>query len=50
MKYSILENNDCYDYAVIRNILYKQGKKIELLVNYEPKLHYIIEETLENES
>ena len=43
MKYSVLENNECYDYAVIRNILYKQGKKIELLVNYEPKLHYIIE-------
>lgn len=43
MKYSKTENNDCYDYAVIRNILYKQGKKIELLVNYEPKLHYIIE-------
>lgn len=43
IKYSVLENNDCYDYAVIRNILYRQGKKIELLVNYEPKLHYIIE-------
>lgn len=43
MKYSVLENNECYEYAVLRNILYKQGKKIELLVNYEPKLHYIIE-------
>ncbi len=43
MKYSNLENNDCYDYAVLRNILYKKGKKIELLVNYEPKLHYITE-------
>ena len=43
MKYSNIENNDCYEYAIIRNILYKQGKKIELLVNYEPKLHYITE-------
>lgn len=43
MKYSNLENNDCYEYAVVRNILYNKGKKIELLVNYEPKLHYITE-------
>lgn len=42
-KYSNLENNDCYDYAVARNIFYKKKKKIELLVNYEPKLHYISE-------
>lgn len=42
-KYSKLEDNDCYDYAVVRNILYKKKKKIELLVNYEPKLHYISE-------
>ena len=42
-EYSKLEENPCYEYAVARNILYKQGKKIELLVNYEPKLHYIIE-------
>ena len=42
-KDSSLENNDCYDYAVARNIMYKKKKKIELLVNYEPKLHYISE-------
>ena len=42
-KYSSLENNDFYDYAVARNIMYKKKKKIELLVNYEPKLHYISE-------
>ncbi len=30
-------------YAVIRNELYKQGKKIEILVNYHPKLHYLAE-------
>lgn len=27
-------------YAKTRNALYKKGKKIEILVNYNPKLHY----------
>ncbi len=35
--------NDCYKYAVTRNILYKNEKNIEILVTYEPKLHYMIE-------
>ena len=35
--------NECYKYAVIRNMLYKRGKNIEILANYEPKLHYFIE-------
>ena len=30
-------------YAVIRNELYKRGKKIEILVNYHSKLHYFAE-------
>ena len=30
-------------YAVIRNKLYKKGKKIEILVNYHPKLHFFAE-------
>lgn len=38
-----LKYNDCYKYAVIRNILYKDEKNIEILVTYEPKLHYLIE-------
>lgn len=38
---SDLEENDCYQYAVVRNILYRKGKDIELLVNYEPSLHYL---------
>ncbi len=42
-KFSSLENNICYTYATIRNILYTKGKKIELLVNYEPKMHYFTE-------
>ncbi|MGN0470213.1 MAG: glucose-6-phosphate isomerase, partial [Acutalibacteraceae bacterium] len=31
-----LSKNDCYKYAAIRNILYRKGKAIELLVSYEP--------------
>ena len=38
-----LKYNDCYKYAVIRNMLYNSGKNIEILANYEPKLHYITE-------
>ena len=30
--------NDCYKYAAIRNILYKGGKKTEILVTYDPAL------------
>ena len=30
-----IEKNDCYKYAAIRNILYKQGKTTEIMVNYE---------------
>lgn len=38
-----LKYNDCYKYAVIRNTLYKLYKNTEILVNYEPKLHYFTE-------
>ena len=31
--------NLCEQYAVIRNVLYNKGKKIEILANYQPKLH-----------
>ena len=30
-------------YAATRNALYRSGKKIEILVNYQPKLHFIAE-------
>ena len=30
-----LETNDCLKYAALRNILYRQGKATEILVNYE---------------
>ena len=35
--------NDCYKYAAVRNLLLRKGKCIELLINYEPKLHYVAE-------
>jgi glucose-6-phosphate isomerase len=38
-----IKSNDCYQYAVVRNILNNSGKDVELLVNYEPQLHYISE-------
>ncbi len=38
-----LSENPCYQYAVVRNVLHKKGKDIELLINYEPRLHYIAE-------
>ena len=31
-----LEKNPAYKYAVLRNILYRKGKKLEILVGYEP--------------
>ena len=40
---SDLKYNECYQYAVARNILNKNQKDIEVLVNYEPKLHYFTE-------
>ena len=38
-KYSVcdVENNDCYKYAALRNILYRKGKSMEMLVSYEPR-------------
>lgn len=38
-----LNENPIALYAATRNELYKQGKKIELLVNYHPKLHFVSE-------
>lgn len=37
------EENDALIYAAVRNILNKKGKAVELLVNYEPSLHYVSE-------
>ena len=35
--------NPCAQYAAVRNILYRRGKKIEIMVNFQPKLHYMNE-------
>ena len=35
------ENNCVAAYAATRNALYRAGKKIEILVNYNPKLHFL---------
>ena len=35
--------NECYQYAVTRNILYSKNKTTEILVNYEPKMQYFTE-------
>lgn len=47
MRKTCLEK-DYYDnpavmYAVLRNILYNNGKSVEIIANYEPSMHYISE-------
>ena len=37
------EQNPAAIYAATRNALYQNGKKIEILINYQPKLHYYAE-------
>lgn len=38
-----LKANPAYQYAAVRNVLYNKGRTIELLVSYEPHLHYFSE-------
>ena len=38
-----LEENQTLQYAAVRNILLRKGKNIEIMVNYEPRLHYFAE-------
>ena len=38
-----LADNPAAQYAAARNALYRSGKKIEILVNFQPKLHYLSE-------
>lgn len=40
---SDLKGNDAYVYAALRNILYRKGKTIEMIVNYEPRLQFFNE-------
>lgn len=37
------EENPAAVYAAVRNALYANGKKIEIMINYQPKLHYYME-------
>ena len=32
--------NPCYQYAAVRNCLLRKGKSIEMMINFEPSLHY----------
>ena len=38
-----LSNNSCYKYALYRNLLYKMGKKIEILASYENNMRFFNE-------
>jgi glucose-6-phosphate isomerase len=38
-----LSSNEAYQYAALRNVLYRKGKVTELLINYEPNLQYFSE-------
>ena len=38
-----IDENICYQYAAVRNALYRKGKNIEMMINYEPCLHYFSE-------
>ncbi|UVI33392.1 glucose-6-phosphate isomerase [Paenibacillus spongiae] len=38
-----LASNESYQYAAVRNALYRKGKTIELLANFEPSLHFVSE-------
>jgi len=37
------EENPACIYVAARNALYQKGKKVEIMVNYTPKLHYLTE-------
>ncbi|MCL2681879.1 MAG: glucose-6-phosphate isomerase [Bacteroidales bacterium] len=38
-----ISKNPAMHYAALRNVLYQQGKKIEIMVNYDPRLSYLTE-------
>lgn len=38
-----LMENDCYKYAALRNLFYRDGKKIEMLAAYEPSMTMMCE-------
>jgi len=38
-----MDKNQALQYAAVRNILHRKGKDLELMVNYEPRVHYLAE-------
>lgn len=38
-----LETNDCYRYAAYRNLLYRKGKSMEMLITYDPSFTMMCE-------
>jgi len=40
---STLAENPCLRYAAVRNLMYRKGKPVEVLVNYEPRLSFFTE-------
>jgi glucose-6-phosphate isomerase len=38
-----IEKNDCYKYAALRNILYRKGKSVEMLISYDPSFTMMAE-------
>ena len=38
-----LSENECYQYAAVRNCLSRKGKIVEMMINFEPALHYFSE-------
>ena len=38
-----LEKNQALQYAAVRNILHRKGKQLEIMINYEPRVHYFAE-------
>ncbi|NGP44288.1 glucose-6-phosphate isomerase [Bacillaceae bacterium SIJ1] len=38
-----VHDNEAYQYAAVRNVLYNKGYTIEMLINYEPSLQYFSE-------
>lgn len=38
-----LRDNDCYRYAAVRNAFYRKNRTTEIMVNYEPSLHFLTE-------
>ena len=38
-----MDENQALQYAAVRNILHRKEKDLELMVNYEPRVHYLAE-------